>query len=631
MTNQPDDVAAFSISLAHNRLVYSTYSAVDRSEGDMRGHLVTAMNATQLTRVSPDLVVRYFVMDLISGRAFPIAMKPALFTRNAARPIALSPDATRAVLEIPVSTYPSAWFGYRFLHEERAAIPEILRTSGDNQGHHYIFGPDEWINQAFLADLKRGSVKPLLNAPQIVLGLSPTENHPKWSPDGSRVLLPSTLLPLDAVSLEERQRRSHTSYAAEVEVVTELTTPIMDLTPFRQTVAGDRPAVDASAFAIDWASNDSIVVRMQSPAAGASERVYARIEGAWREQRDLRGQPNEKHNAPIEVRLQQDASTPVQLVASDPQTARLRAFTALNPQLRDKQLGSVRTFSWQDRQGRTLAGGLFLPPDFKDGTPYPLAIQLGFFDPQKFEVDAGGVLTTAMAARATASHGILVFEPARELFTDVILKSPIEKDAVVAALEDVIDALDRTGLIDRKKVALVGFSRTGMYVHTFITFSAYPIVAATVADSVAMTPYCYAILMGLPYPSMLEFEREDQIGAPFWGSGLRNWQDRSYLFHLDRIRTPIRYESHGEAPSCNWDSFAILKRMNRPVEMISFPRASHNLQRPFERLSSQQGNVDWLTFWLKGYEDPDPQKGDQYVRWRALRKQQLASVEGAPQ
>jgi hypothetical protein len=30
--------------------------------------------------------------------------------------------------------------------------------------------------------------------------------------------------------------------------------------------------------------------------------------------------------------------------------------------------------------------------------------------------------------------------------------------------------------------------------------------------------------------------------------------------------------------------------------------------------------VDWFCFWLKGFEDPDPARAEQYRRWRELRK-----------
>jgi hypothetical protein len=35
-------------------------------------------------------------------------------------------------------------------------------------------------------------------------------------------------------------------------------------------------------------------------------------------------------------------------------------------------------------------------------------------------------------------------------------------------------------------------------------------------------------------------------------------------------------------------------------------------------------NLDWFRFWLKGEEDPDPAKAEQYARWRELRKLQEA-------
>ena len=43
------------------------------------------------------------------------------------------------------------------------------------------------------------------------------------------------------------------------------------------------------------------------------------------------------------------------------------------------------------------------------------------------------------------------------------------------------------------------------------------------------------------------------------------------------------------------------------------------MQKPWERMISQQGNMDRFCFWLKGEEDPDPAKAEQYARWRELR------------
>jgi len=70
----------------------------------------------------------------------------------------------------------------------------------------------------------------------------------------------------------------------------------------------------------------------------------------------------------------------------------------------------------------------------------------------------------------------------------------------------------------------------------------------------------------------------------------------------------------------DWEWFAALRELRKPVEMVMLKDGEHDLVKPWERMVSQQGNVDWFCFWLKSEEDPDPAKADQYARWRELRK-----------
>jgi hypothetical protein len=44
------------------------------------------------------------------------------------------------------------------------------------------------------------------------------------------------------------------------------------------------------------------------------------------------------------------------------------------------------------------------------------------------------------------------------------------------------------------------------------------------------------------------------------------------------------------------------------------------LVQPAQRYLSQQMTVDWFCFWLKGLEEADPAKMEQYRRWRELRR-----------
>ncbi len=52
------------------------------------------------------------------------------------------------------------------------------------------------------------------------------------------------------------------------------------------------------------------------------------------------------------------------------------------------------------------------------------------------------------------------------------------------------------------------------------------------------------------------------------------------------------------------------------------------VEKPWDKMVLQQGNVDWFDFWLNGKEDSDPAKAEQYKRWREFRKLQQRQTAG---
>jgi hypothetical protein len=116
---------------------------------------------------------------------------------------------------------------------------------------------------------------------------------------------------------------------------------------------------------------------------------------------------------------------------------------------------------------------------------------------------------------------------------------------------------------------------------------------------------------------------ELNAGTPF-GSGLSSWLERSPGFMMDKVAAPVRIQAIGPAGSLmgEWEWYAGLTRLGRAVELVWIPDGTHILEKPWDRMISQQGDVDWLRFWLKEEEDTDPDKAEQYARWRALQKSQ---------
>jgi hypothetical protein len=119
-------------------------------------------------------------------------------------------------------------------------------------------------------------------------------------------------------------------------------------------------------------------------------------------------------------------------------------------------------------------------------------------------------------------------------------------------------------------------------------------------------------------------EKTNGAAAPF-GKGLSAWAETAPGFNLDKVRTPLLISAlgHGELIA-QWETYSGLLRLGRPVDMIWLrsSNANHILVEPRVRYASQQSAVDWFDFWLNGSEDHDPQKSEQYLRWRELRKLQ---------
>src|SRR5208283_4083346 len=118
-------------------------------------------------------------------------------------------------------------------------------------------------------------------------------------------------------------------------------------------------------------------------------------------------------------------------------------------------------------------------------------------------------------------------------------------------------------------------------------------------------------------------EEESVIGAPPFGEGLLLWLERSSGFLLDKVRTPLQIQAFEPGSVLSeWQWFSGLKRLGKPVDFLYLPTGDHILVKPWDRMVSQEGTLDWFCFWLKGEEDPDPAKAAQYTRWRELRKLQ---------
>ncbi len=321
----------------------------------------------------------------------------------------------------------------------------------------------------------------------------------------------------------------------------------------------------------------------------------------------------------IKARFVVDESLSVPPRVLDNSNGRQNIIWDPNPQLKDVDFGKVDILKWKDERGAAWTGGLVKPPDFKQGKRYPLVIQTHGFRSSKFMMD--GPYTTAFAARALAARGMLVLQV--EEIGDG--RETPERPRIGGTLgyESGVKKLVDDGLVDGSRVGIIGFSVTGWYVLDNLLYNPTRYRAATLAEFTSGT--YWELLQNVDYggQSRLDLIKSEVGSMENPTTTLKNSIDNK----LVNLSTPLRIEEN--SPSAliyNWDVYSSLRYQKKPIELIYIPEGQHVLVKPWERLASQQGNVDWFSFWLQGYEDPDPAKAEQYTRWRELRDAQAAVV-----
>lgn len=507
----------------------------------------------------------------------------------------LSPNGQYALIPAYVVNPPPIWAKYKLGVQAMSFITTC--ASGDA-----FLCPQQFL----LADFEKASLEPFLNAP-IVRGIGSTAAA--WTRQNT-VLMVNALLPLDAVDGDERKRRASQLYALEVKVPAREITKIIE----------QQVLFPSSRIRSDLPGGRFIAQPYSAEAGPAME--FRNDSQGWRVSTTTSS--NIASEGQLLVTLEQGINSPPRLLAQDAKSLNKTILFDLNPQFAQLKFGRVEIVRWKTRDGRNAEGDLYYPPNYVSGQRYPLVIQTHGNSREEFWIE--GPFTTAFAAQPLANRGFLVLQMGlgdrydKDSLADVtkVLGTPTEGAYSHSFLEAAIDELDHQGLIDRDRVALSGFSRTVYHTLYTLTHSKRRISAAVIADGV---DFGYASC--LFYSGINSLCETMNGGGPPFGASLAGWVSAAPTFNLDMIQAPLLLQAIG-APLVEWEIFAGLRWLNKPVEMLNFyPEGFHELIRPQQRLLSQGSVVDWYCFWLKGEEDPDPSKAEQYLRWRRMRDQTM--------
>jgi dipeptidyl aminopeptidase/acylaminoacyl peptidase len=309
-------------------------------------------------------------------------------------------------------------------------------------------------------------------------------------------------------------------------------------------------------------------------------------------------------------------TTPIELELVDLSAGETRLLVDVNPEFQNLQLSPTKRIDVSNKYGDNFWGHLVFPLNYEPGKRYPLILTTyrdsgvflrgGVGDEypiQVFAANGFAVLNFDIGQSHNSKPG--------DFETQILFwASPVD------GMEASITKLADMGIIDRSRVAITGLSHGAEMVDYGISHTS--LFRAAIASGGGYDPISYDLMTDFfrSYVSQTwSLESPD-------GDSRGRWQRVSAALNARRVLTPLLINAADDEYLWDMQFVTALRELKKPVEMFIYPNELHEKNQPKHRYEIYQRNVDWMKFWLKDEEDPDPAKAEQYKRWRELRRLQ---------
>jgi dipeptidyl aminopeptidase/acylaminoacyl peptidase len=310
-----------------------------------------------------------------------------------------------------------------------------------------------------------------------------------------------------------------------------------------------------------------------------------------------------------------DSSTsPPEVAVLDLGRLQLTRVSELNPEFANLSLSSPVRLNGTNVDGDPWFAYLLKPLNYEPGKEYPLIVT-GYAASDGFLRGASG---DEYPIQVFAAHGFAVLDinfgrtqlnrPGNFAEALRIWQSPLD------TLEAAIGRAAETGVIDRGKVGISGFSHGSEILEYAISHS-HLFQAAIESGSAGRDPFFYYL------GSNAWLTRFADWGLGGWPEGETRvkWKQLAPSLNADYISTPLLTNTADSEFLAGLALYRSLRELDKPAEIFVYLNELHVKNQPRHRYEIYNRNLDWFRFWLKDEEDPDPSKAEQYSRWRNLR------------
>jgi dipeptidyl aminopeptidase/acylaminoacyl peptidase len=265
--------------------------------------------------------------------------------------------------------------------------------------------------------------------------------------------------------------------------------------------------------------------------------------------------------------------------------------------------GRSELIDFKNRQGKDLQGALFYPANYEPGKQYPMIVYI-------YEIVSPSVRSFSTPSERNAynpavwtQNGYFVLQP------DIVYRDRDPGLSAKDALEPAVEAVVATGMVDPKRVGLVGQSWGG-YQTAFMSS-----VSRTFAAGVAGAPLTELASMYLSIywnsggTDARIFEvSQGRMEVPPW-EDLDAYTRNSAVWNIEKMETPLLMTFGDKDGAVDWHQGIVLynaaRRENKDLVMLVYEGENHGLAKKPNQIDYHRRVMQWFNHYLKGEPAPD--------------------------
>jgi dipeptidyl aminopeptidase/acylaminoacyl peptidase len=314
--------------------------------------------------------------------------------------------------------------------------------------------------------------------------------------------------------------------------------------------------------------------------------------------------PLKSNNADVLIWTEQSFEIYPDLFWSNIDFTEISKITNANPQQSNYLWGNVELVDWVSFNGDSLQGLLYKPENLDPNKKYPMLVY--FYERYSDKLHR---YYTPKPIRSVINFSYYVSNDYLIFIPDIVYTEgypgPSAFDCIISGTQTMCDKYD---YIDRSRLGIQGQSWGGYQVAYLVTQTNMYKAAMAGAPVSNMTSAYGGIRWGSGMSRAFQYEQtQSRIGGNLWDK-LPLYMLNSPLFSADRVETPLLIMHNDKDGAVPWyqgiELFSALRRLDKPVWMLVYNGAPHNLKRRADSKDLTVRMQQFFDFYLKDAQEP---------------------------